>query len=277
MSVFTITGLQSGFTYQVWAKYISSTQAFFSQLQNTTTIAGCGGTAPAPTTNAIPSHCAQVNVSWPRHALALATAGYRLYWSKQGSTGYNVVAVTGTSYTISGLSLNDNYTIWYKVLCTGGAQITSALSSYSTCGGAARTLETENILNEYNLSGDFKNLHFEEVDIREVALQTENTLDEGMQLVLLENKKNTVSFSEDFVNIWPNPSSDFLQIQLTTVQDSPCIISILGIDGRAIQYLKLAANELGTRIETRFLPDGIYLLRIEKEEAIYYKKFVIQH
>lgn len=279
ISSYTITSLQSGKAYQVWAKYISSTQAFFSVTLNASTSMGCSNAVAAPSTAAVINHCGQVSVSWPSHPLALASAGYRLYWSKQGSAGYSVVAVTGTNYTISGLNLNDNYTIWYKVLCTGGAQLSSPTTSYATCGGAARGTNATTVSNDHLLSGDYKDFHFENVDIREVALQTEdaNMSTDWINYIQLENKPIQLSNIEEEINIWPNPSAEFVHIQISNLSENQCSIAVLGMDGRAIQLHTLPANESGMSIDTRFLPDGIYLLRIEKDGNLYYKKVVIQH
>ncbi len=278
ISTYTINNLQSGANYQIWARYNSNGQAFFSQTVNASTVAGCSNIAVSPTASAVLNHCGQVNVTWPSHPLAMTNLGYRLYWSKVGSSGYSVTALTNPVYTITGLNINDNYTIWYKVLCTGGAQVVSSSTSYQTCNGAARMSQEDSSSMQNIISGSYQNLSFEAVDIREVALSTE-PIEINKQIETIQIKGLNSETSENKLNfsLNPNPSSDQLNIYWNELYSNTTKLTIIDITGKAISSKEIPANLSTAEFEVTNYPNGIYLIRFENGNRNGTSKFIVQH
>lgn len=278
VSTYNINNLVSGNSYQIWVKYINNAQAFFSQTQTASTLAGCSNSLTNPTATGITNHCAQVNVSWNAHSLAQPVSGYRLYWSKQGNSGYNVISLTNPTYTITGLSVNETYNIWYRVLCSGGAQVVSGISSYQTCGGAARFADSDSITSSYLISGDYQNLHFKEVDIREVALATEpSDLDQQISTVNLSFEKVMNTADAFKIEIAPNPSSERINIQLVNSLPHSSDLTIMDATGKIIVKKFIAANENTIELEVNDLANGLYFVQLKNGERISTEKFIVQH
>lgn len=275
---YTIYNLLSGNTYEVWAKYISSTQAFFSQTLSATTTPGCSSSLAAPSTNVVSNHCSQVNVSWPTHPLALGISGYRLYWSKVGSSGYNLISTTNPNYTITGLNMNDSYNIWYKVICTGGAQVVSASSIYTSCGSAARNAQNDSLVNTQLITADYQDLHFADVDIREVVLVTE-PLDVNNNLASVQLTKENIVKNLENLNlvISPNPSSEYVSIQFSNSIELNSSLMIMDISGNIISKLHLAQGVNDTKIDVSNFTDGMYLVQLNIGGHTAFEKFIVQH
>jgi hypothetical protein len=201
-----------------------------------------------------------------------------LYWSKQGNSGYNVISLTNPTYTITGLSINETYNIWYRVLCSGGAQVVSGISSYQTCGGAARFADTSSISSSYLISGDYQNLQFNEVDIREVALATEpKDLDHQISTVNLSFEKVMNTPDAFKIEITPNPSSERISIQLVNSLANSSDLTIMDATGKIILRKVIAANENTIELEVNDLANGLYFVQLKNGEGISNEKFIVQH
>jgi hypothetical protein len=79
--------------------------------------------------------------------------------------------------------------------------------------------------------------------------------------------------NDNLISISPNPTSNELRIHTTKIVDKPTI-QILNYTGQ-ILYDKL--NFIGETIDTRQLPNGIYLLKYSDTKSLSVKKFVVQH
>lgn len=277
VSTYTINNLLSGNSYQIWVKYVNNTQAFYSPTQTATTSAGCSLSTSAPTLSAVANHCSKVNVTCNAHPLALSTYGYRLYWSKVGSTGYNVIALTNPNYTIGGLNVNDNYLIWYRVVCTGGAQVVSSIANYQTCNGAARISQADsNNLNNL-INGQYQNLTFEAVDIRELALSTEPLeLNSEIKEIKFNAEANNLIRSLSF-SIGPNPSTDLLNVHLNESYPNTSKLTILDITGKEISSKEIPSNIIKAEFDVSHYPNGIYLIQLQNDNLYSTSKFIVQH
>jgi hypothetical protein len=63
----------------------------------------------------------------------------------------------------------------------------------------------------------------------------------------------------------PNPARDFILLQHPN--ERPISVEIIGLDGRVLKKEMDLANGMQTRIGLDGLPQGIYLLRIGRENG----------
>jgi hypothetical protein len=283
---YSIGGLLSGSSYQVWAKYLTlSGKAYYSNVVTGTTTTGCAGNAPAPT--ALPQnplHCAVQSFSWPAHPLATTTYGYRFYNVLTGNTNYNVTALTGTSFGIGALLVNANYTCFYKVICDGGASIFSLPISYSTCLGAPKQSNTnENTVYEYN------GLYFHNVDITEIAAATDNTPADGktheVKLNVVSNNEGNENnagtklvTTENSFELVPNPTSNNVLVDYTLNTSNVVVtIKLMDVQGRIIaQYKTTAENTIGAyELNLSEVKAGVYLVNVQADGLNATKKLVV--
>lgn len=107
---------------------------------------------------------------------------------------------------------------------------------------------------------------------------TENSVNESLQIEnnLGDTRGNFESGQFDLtnliVNIYPNPASDYLMVEL----DKKCVgnISILNLVGNVIVNTDI--NSLNMRIDLTGLPEGIYFLNIQTDTNRIVKKIKIQ-
>jgi hypothetical protein len=82
---------------------------------------------------------------------------------------------------------------------------------------------------------------------------------------------NEDQFAELPFEIWPNPATDHVIIQLENAID-PITVSILDLQGHIVRQEKNIAS--GNEIEISTLPSGIYIVRISNGSETGYKKLV---
>jgi hypothetical protein len=89
---------------------------------------------------------------------------------------------------------------------------------------------------------------------------------------------NTVNLQTSYFKtlhqIYPNPVSHFLNIQLSSKQDEICHIEIFNINGQLKKTILIDQNTMS--IDISFLPAGLYVFRIKSETSIQSGKFVKQ-
>ena len=79
------------------------------------------------------------------------------------------------------------------------------------------------------------------------------------------------------INLWPNPVSDQLNIKYYTSLNSAQTISIMDITGKTIiqENFGAGAGEFTKVINVSRLPAGVYLLRLNADEYVEAKRFII--
>ena len=79
----------------------------------------------------------------------------------------------------------------------------------------------------------------------------------------------------DAIKIFPNPSQDWLSIELTALKNRTAMVTILTATGQTLFSTSLtAANQSLFRIPIMDLSSGIYFLKVESEQNIQLLKFV---
>ncbi len=277
-STYTITNLLSGQNYKIWLRYNSSQQTFFSNTVAASTQIGCSGVPNAPSATAITGHCSRATVNWPTHT---AATSYRLYWRVQGSSGYSVVAVNGTTYSLNNLQLNTTYDIWYKVICTGNLAVSSTIATYQTCSGPAREAATTPTFTVNNRT-------FTNADPREVAAYTDPVINDfNVHEITFENDENQAqaidatwnTYGENHFELIPNPATDQTQLVYHLEGTGTVLIHVSDVTGNVIQALsqQVITAEGAVKIATETLPAGIYLVTIQNENFKQTQRLVIIH
>lgn len=81
---------------------------------------------------------------------------------------------------------------------------------------------------------------------------------------------NEYSVSDSFIKVYPNPSSDYVTVQLNSKQKIEKI-EVLDVSGKKVLLPKISESGL---LNISQLPTGVYFLNISSEGKIYYEKLI---
>ena len=85
------------------------------------------------------------------------------------------------------------------------------------------------------------------------------------------------SYNEDFqVSFFPNPASDFLNINFGTLSDSNYTFSIVDVNGKRVLERKINNPSLLEKIDISQFQSGVYLVALETNSKVIRRKIVIQ-
>ncbi len=77
------------------------------------------------------------------------------------------------------------------------------------------------------------------------------------------------------LNIWPNPSSGFIQVALPSSDEPINHMEIIDLQGRTVLSRNLQ-HSLDSRIDIHNLPSGLYLVRASGGKGMYTQKLIVQ-
>jgi hypothetical protein len=220
-----------------------------------------------------------------------AGAGYSDFaWSTLDSTQTIMVDQDGT-YTVTvidsiGCSSNDDIVLTVNALPV--VNITSDLSD-TICVNQSMTLDAGSGFSTYSWSTS-GSAATEAVAGSSLTSGQTNTI--TVDVTDANGCANTASFSiwvDDCVGIdeqvgayvvsyYPNPTLDFLTVELTGTSNEQLTMTILDLSGRTVHSEQFAAAN-GTVIQTidvRELASGIYNLRFEAAGSVLTAKFIVQ-
>jgi glucose/arabinose dehydrogenase len=148
--------------------------------------------------------------------------------------------------------------------------ITSLIQQRKSAGASSVSLVLKNTV---NVSGNYVKLNSKEASSNrpQLVVISSNTLIPSEN----DNQKTITEFSEtniNDVNIFPNPASDQVTIQLGGEKENS-ILKIVDMNGRL--YVNELINPGDNIISTKNLSDGIYILTVEYSEGIIRKKLQI--
>ncbi len=89
----------------------------------------------------------------------------------------------------------------------------------------------------------------------------------------IENEKYE---QDDFVHIFPNPSTDFININFINFEPLDLKVVIYNVLGNQISNLSVESTGSFTTIDIRSFPNGVYLLNVIFEEKLIVNRFVKQ-
>ena len=114
-----------------------------------------------------------------------------------------------------------------------------------------------------------------------IAISNDNLLYVGMKggpiyktkTSLNNSIKTKDTFSENItINIYPNPTTDELNVQIADSQDNVSNILIYSIDAKILQQTQFYGNS--TSLNVQQLPQGIYLLQLKNGAKKTTKRFI---
>lgn len=174
----------------------------------------------------------------------------RLRFNKTGE----IVAAqtTGASSTFAATTGTWNANTWYRVKIVGTA---TGLTYYLN----GTQIYTGNFFNNYNFD--------------EMAFVHDNNSGSGyVDKIAINNEGGVLSTKDDvkiiknMVSIYPNPTSDILNIKTDSKINA---VSVVDITGKKVN-VKLEND----KVDVRDLPAGIYLINVETKDGIFTEKFI---
>ena len=285
-TTYTITGLTSGATYDVWAMYRCSPEdRWVSRKVSGVPTPGCSAPVAAPIITAVGSVCNNVNMSWTTSSLALR---YNLRWRRVGSSSYSGITVyspTSSSNTGPVLLPGTTYEFWVQTICSGGAIFSSPLTTYTTCGAAPRmsdpSTRTEDGVYAYN---GIEYHHLSMVDIAaqiagqgilegDVNLTEIASTDESSSAVLVE--MNEVI---DNMSIYPNPAKTEATLSYTLPAESDMMtIKVYDAQGKVMMSEVVSDPSLVGKYTFNLsnYAGGVYFVKVESSNFSETRKLVV--
>ena len=85
------------------------------------------------------------------------------------------------------------------------------------------------------------------------------------------------SEQEKFIELYPNPASEKIEIQFTAKQAGEVKIEVISVAGNKVKEVKTDFTLSDNRIEINLadIPGGVYFLRVTSSKGSYSKKFVV--
>lgn len=141
----------------------------------------------------------------------------------------------------------------------------SNTSTYMWDFGDGTTSTEENPSHTFTTNGTF-----------EVVLTVGNQCGDFMVTESFIINSNAVTEAElANVNIYPNPSHNYLNIELTNRESDLIRMDVLDINGKLI--LSNTFKSAYYKLDVSNMTAGTYLIRLKSDDATYYKKVVIMH
>lgn len=87
---------------------------------------------------------------------------------------------------------------------------------------------------------------------------------------------STPSFQASSIDVYPNPSSDFIYVINQNSKDYLKALTLFDLSGRRLVTMQLEANSSRTSVNVASLASGIYLLQIETENSSFTQKVIVE-
>ncbi|MFY0629972.1 MAG: DUF2809 domain-containing protein [Flavobacteriaceae bacterium] len=87
---------------------------------------------------------------------------------------------------------------------------------------------------------------------------------------------NTEVESFNFL-VYPNPSNEFIKIQLTNYSESNLTIHVYTIQGKTVLKKQFSRNNLDPEIDISKIVNGVYFIKIENNKGSITKKLIVNH
>ena len=156
---------------------------------------------------------------------------------------------------------------WEAVYHKQGEELVTApafLGLYAPSTAAEWTTDTIHLIDYANIDGVI--LKFSGKSAYEGALYIDNIRINSIE-TSVENINNRLNFE-----IYPNPATDFINMDFRSTTNSPLIINIYNLEGRKMKTVSLQAPN--NQIDVSDLPSGMYYLNFISEESSVIPKLV---
>jgi hypothetical protein len=78
------------------------------------------------------------------------------------------------------------------------------------------------------------------------------------------------------ISVFPNPTANILNVSIYQKNSQNTKIQLFSVNGQQVAEKNLPEGEISTQLETGFLPEGIYLLKVSNFNGFATKRVVIQ-
>jgi hypothetical protein len=80
------------------------------------------------------------------------------------------------------------------------------------------------------------------------------------------------------LNIYPNPSNDFVNVSFGLESAQNINLSVYAVDGKVIDSRDLSnAKDVNTTFNTSSYNNGVYILKVKTTDSVSTQKFVVSH
>ena len=86
---------------------------------------------------------------------------------------------------------------------------------------------------------------------------------------------NETVLIENLFDIFPNPTNDWLNVNLSSELEEDATIEVLDLNGRLLKSFKMNRNDRDFRIDVANLPSSVYFLKVSTAKQLGTKKFTI--
>ncbi|MGG7035857.1 MAG: T9SS type A sorting domain-containing protein [Flavobacterium sp.] len=178
---------------------------------------------------------------------------------------YKINLPSGYNYTITA-RLHDSFNSG-----NGNTYSADGLFSYSTDGGSSWSDAYDDIMTGNIVIQNGGTVYFHTAPY--FAGETGTYL-----LDMTINRTQTLGVDEttfsNLIKVYPNPTKDFVIIDLNELSDEVNSINILNIQGQQISSVKITGNEKSSKLSLQGLSDGVYFIQIQSAQEILTKKII---
>jgi len=139
-----------------------------------------------------------------------------------------------------------------------------------TDGQTATTLNAQDIIVTINTDGVFIN----DAKVSTADIVTDNGVVHVLDGVLIPNLSSTSDIELATFNVYPNPTSDFIQIEFNDIDTRDGEIRLIDNAGKVVKTVR--GNEINSNINVSDVSTGIYLLEFRNSDSRSYKKLIIE-
>jgi hypothetical protein len=114
----------------------------------------------------------------------------------------------------------------------------------------------------YNKSGNYT--------VKLIAKNLNNCTDTSTKQIVITNTAVETLLANSMVKVYPNPAKDFITIEITE-SNNDGMITLFDLTGKQIYKALLNKHQI---VPINDLNNGMYLVKIEVKNKIYYTKFL---
>jgi hypothetical protein len=102
------------------------------------------------------------------------------------------------------------------------------------------------------------------------------SITEGTTIYTPSASMNEFDIDESGINVFPNPSSDFIAIQFSGLLKNDVMIKLIDMNGKLISQKAVRQGQTLTFIETQTIYPGVYFIEVDQNNRRFSKKVIIE-
>ena len=306
---FDNTYVTTGTTYTYFVKAKNGTGSINNSNGTLSRTAACGpGAFSLTATPVCENGDSAINLSWGASAGASSYDVYRngsLYTNVTGTVFANTYVTTGTSYTYSvtaknssGSINNSNGTLSRTATCAPGS---FSVTATAICSGSTSAINVTWTASANATAYDiYRNGNLYASDVTGTSFLNTYLINAGQTYtfsMVAKNNSGTIANSNgtrsvtaiscagrkdstDFsmsseVVVYPNPSSDFINLQFSNITAKSVNVNIFDINGRLVKKLEVnPENSAEQRVDISTFSNGTYFINGVIDNKEFVKKFI---